>query len=117
MNEAQTCRACRQSFSSAHAHCPHCLSAIHETDMYGEECGGTLTPISVWVQPDGAWEIIGRCSLCGELASTPATTEDNPALLLSIAHRPLAYPPFPIEKIEEMTTAMGGSGSTEGYHA
>lgn len=31
--------------------------------------------------------------------------------LMSIAMKPLAAPPFPIERIEEMTRMMGGEGS------
>lgn len=31
--------------------------------------------------------------------------------LMSIAMRPISRPPFPIEKIEEMTKMMGGEGS------
>jgi len=31
--------------------------------------------------------------------------------LMSIAMRPLANPPFPVERIEEMTAMMGGEGS------
>ena len=30
--------------------------------------------------------------------------------LMSIAMKPLSQPPFPLEKIEEMTTLMGGDG-------
>jgi hypothetical protein len=30
--------------------------------------------------------------------------------LMSIAMRPLSAPPFPIERIEEMTRLMGGDG-------
>ena len=30
--------------------------------------------------------------------------------LMSIAMRPLANPPFPVERIEEMTAMMGGEG-------
>jgi hypothetical protein len=30
--------------------------------------------------------------------------------LMSIALRPLTNPPFPIERIEEMTRLMGGEG-------
>jgi hypothetical protein len=30
--------------------------------------------------------------------------------LMSIAMKPLATPPCPLEKIEEMTRAMGGDG-------
>ena len=31
--------------------------------------------------------------------------------LMSIALRPLASPPFPIERMEELTRLMGGEGS------
>ena len=31
-------------------------------------------------------------------------------LLMSIAMRPLCTPPFPLERIEEMTALMGGEG-------
>ena len=31
--------------------------------------------------------------------------------LMSIALRPLCEPPFPLERIEEMTALMGGEGS------
>lgn len=36
--------------------------------------------------------------------------DDNPMLLMSIAMRPLCTPPFPLERIEEMTALMGGEG-------
>ena len=31
--------------------------------------------------------------------------------LMSIALRPLALPPFPLEHVEKLTALMGGSGS------
>ena len=31
--------------------------------------------------------------------------------LMSIAMKPLCKPPFPLERIEEMTALMGGDGS------
>ena len=31
--------------------------------------------------------------------------------LMSIAMKPLANPPFPLERIEEMTALMGGEGT------
>lgn len=37
--------------------------------------------------------------------------DDNPMKLMSIAMRPISQPPFPIEKIEEMTKMMGDEGS------
>jgi hypothetical protein len=36
--------------------------------------------------------------------------DDNPMKLMSIAMKPLSQPPFPLEKIEEMTALMGGDG-------
>lgn len=39
---------------------------------------------------------------------------DNPMKLMSIAMRPLSQPPFPLERIEEMTALMGGDGAL--YH-
>ncbi len=39
-----------------------------------------------------------RCRLCGKLTSN------------RIAMRPLCTPPFPLERIEEMTALMGGEG-------
>ena len=35
----------------------------------------------------------------------------KPVKLMSIALKPLCQPPFPIERIEEMTLLMGGDGS------
>ena len=30
-----------------YAHCPRCLTAVHEADSEGYECGGKLQPISI----------------------------------------------------------------------
>ena len=35
----------------------------------------------------------------------------SPMKLMSIAMKPLCEPPFPIERIEEMTALMGGDGT------
>lgn len=100
---------------SQRAHCPRCLSGRHGEDTEGYECGGTLEPISVWVKPDGAWELIQRCRLCGELESSPVRQDDNRIKLLSVAAKPLAQPPFPIEKLEQLTALMGGRGDLGGH--
>lgn len=47
---------------------------------------------------------------CGALSSNRIAADDNPMKLMSIAMRPLSAPPFPIERIEEMTRLMGGDG-------
>ena len=33
--------------------------------------------------------------------------------LMSIAMKPVAFPPFPLERIEELTALMGGEGSVD----
>ncbi len=38
------------------------------------------------------------------------SSDDNPIKLMSIAMKPLCEPPFPLERIEEMTALMGGDG-------
>lgn len=97
-------------------HCPCCLSSIHEVDEDGFECGGTLEPISIWVKPSGEWEIIQRCKICGELKSSPFSEDDSPLKALTIASKTLSSPPFPIEKIEQLTKIMGGRGDVGGYY-
>lgn len=98
------------------AHCPNCLASIHEEDEDGFPCGGALQPISIWVRSDDSWEIIQRCRVCGALSSSPVSEDDNPVKLLSLASEPLAAPPFPIEKMVEMTDMVGGQGDVGGYY-
>ena len=39
--------------------------------------------------------------------------DDNPMKLMSIAMKPLCLPPFPLERVEEMTKLMAGDGCME----
>ena len=57
------------------------------------------------------WAIIHRCRRCGQLSSNRIAADDNPMKLMSIAMKPVALPPFPVERIEEMTNLMAGDGS------
>ena len=117
MNENMyRCKNCGWEGELKADHCPHCLSSVHSEDSEGYECLGTLQPVSILVDEKGNWDIVSRCSRCGELVSYPVCEEDNPLVLLSIASRPLAMPPFPIEKTEELTLMMGGQGDMEGYY-
>ena len=97
-------------------HCPNCLCGMHELTEDDLDCGGTLKPIAIWVDKQDDWRIIQRCSLCGEIHDSKASADDSPIKLMSIASMPLARPPFPLEKIEELTLMMGGRGSTEGFY-
>ena len=95
-----TCRACGWPVGPAGAgtqhrnHCPNCLASVHLDDEPGDRsagCGGLMEPVSVWVRKGGEWAII----------SNRVAADDNPALLLSLAVKPLASPPFPLDHLSE----------------
>lgn len=86
-------------------HCPKCLSSVHVDIEPGDRaslCKGTMEPVSVWVRKGGEWAIIHRCRECGDLSSNRIAADDNPALLMSIAVKPLAMTPFPLNKLEDI---------------
>lgn len=94
-------------------HCPYCLCSQHLDITPGDreaDCGGLMEPIAVWVRKKGEWAIIHRCKSCGALSSNRIAADDNPMKLMSLAMKPVSSPPFPLERIEEMTKAMGGEG-------
>lgn len=92
-------------------HCPYCLSSLHVDNEPGDresDCGGIMEPIAVWVRKNGEWAIIHRCKICGTLSSNRVAADDDPTKLMSIAMKPIAFPPFPLERLKELTAAMGG---------
>lgn len=106
-----TCRSCgKPVYAPAYGtrqrnHCPHCLTSIHADNVPGDRaslCRGIMEPVSVWVRRGGEWAVIHRCRLCGALRSNRIAGDDNFALLLSIAARPLAEPPVPLDQIETL---------------
>ena len=97
-------------------HCPNCLTSLHldiEPGDRASDCGGYMEPVAVWVKKNEEWAIIHRCRQCGKMSSNRIAADDNPMKLMSIAMKPLATPPFPLERIKEMTKLMGGNGSME----
>ncbi|MFB4315059.1 RNHCP domain-containing protein [Actinomadura sp. 21ATH] len=80
-------------------HCPGCLHSLHLRDRDGgpSECRSGMAPISIAVPRDGDWTIVHRCGRCGVLASSPVRADDNRLILMRMAVRPLAQPPFPLE--------------------
>ena len=72
-----------------------------------------MEPVAVWVRKGGEWAVIHRCSRCGQTSSNRIAADDNPMKLMSIAMRPLTAPPFPLERLEEITRLMGGDGGLE----
>ncbi|WP_019850848.1 ribosome small subunit-dependent GTPase A [Desulfitobacterium sp. PCE1] len=106
--ESFTCKACGtlvvpEGAGSQHRnHCPKCLSSVHVDNEPGDRaslCKGIMEPVSVWVRKGGEWAIIHRCRTCGTLNSNRIAADDNPALLISIAVKPLAMTPFPLDKL------------------
>lgn len=119
-NDSFTCKVCTRLVTPENAgsthrnHCPNCLTSLHLDNEPGDresDCGGIMDAIGVWVRKNGEWAIIRRCRRCGKLSSNRVAADDNPMKLMSIALKPLCTPPFPIERIEEMTGFMGGDGS------
>jgi hypothetical protein len=58
-----------------------------------------MEPIAITVRGDGEWVLVHRCTGCDELDLNRTAGDDNPLILLRVAVRPLAQPPFPIERI------------------
>jgi RNHCP domain-containing protein len=61
------------------------------------DCGGSMEPIAVCVRPGGEWALVHRCSGCGALHVNRIAGDDNALMLMRLAVRPLAQPPFPLE--------------------
>ena len=83
-------------------HCPNCLWSRHVDDDPGDraaECGSAMEPIAVCVRGAGEWVLVHRCTFCDEIHLNRTAGDDNPLLLIQVAVRPLAHPPFPLERI------------------
>ena len=67
---------------------------------------GSSTPrvasegFDLYIRKGGEWAIIHRCKICGVLHSNRVAADDNPMLLMSLAVKPLAAPPFPLDRLE-----------------
>ncbi len=116
------CAVCGREVSAAGAgtqhrnHCPYCLSSLHLDDRPGDRaanCGGTMDAVAVWVRGDGEWALVHRCRSCGTLHSNRVAADDNPALLLSLAIKPLAQPPFPLSSLDRLLGDPGRPDSNE----
>ncbi|MGH2540740.1 MAG: RNHCP domain-containing protein [Actinomycetota bacterium] len=86
-------------------HCPNCLWSSHVDDGPGDRaarCGSLMEPIAITVRGDGEWILVHRCSGCDVLHLNRTAGDDNPLILLRVAVKPLAQPPFPIERIGQL---------------
>lgn len=81
-------------------HCPSCLHSRHVFDQATggpSTCRGAMSPIAIAVPRAGDWRVIHRCARCDELASDSVREDDNQLVVMRMAVRPLAEPPFPLE--------------------
>jgi hypothetical protein len=103
------CRNCALAVSldapgTAHRnHCPNCLWSRHlDADVPGDraaDCGASMEPLAISVRGDGEWVLVHRCNGCDEIHLNRTAGDDNPIMLMQLAVRPLARPPFPLERI------------------
>ena len=83
-------------------HCPRCLWSLHLDLTTGDRrcgCRGPMEPIAVWVRKGGEWAIVHRCTTCGAMRTNRIAGDDNDLVLVSLAIRPLAQPPFPLDRM------------------
>jgi hypothetical protein len=83
-------------------HCPWCLRSVHLDIKAGDRaasCGGVMEPIAISVRHGKEWAIIHRCGVCGALKENRIAGDDNEMALLSLAVRPVAQPPFPLDRL------------------
>lgn len=86
-------------------HCPRCLHSRHVVDRRRDEpstCRAPMEPIAVATGRSGRWRLVHRCSRCGDLDARPVAEDDNQLLLVRLAVRPLAQPPFPLEPFGDL---------------
>ena len=57
---------------------------------------------AITVRGDGEWVLIHRCLGCDEVHLNRTAGDDSPLLLLRLAVRPLAQPPFPLDLVARM---------------
>lgn len=100
------CRHCKrpvspESYGTRHRnHCPYCLWSLHLDETPGDRravCKASMEPIGIWVKRDGEWAIIHRCTQCGAIRTNRIAGDDSPWAMMSLAAKPLAQPPFPLE--------------------
>jgi hypothetical protein len=106
------CRNCRLDVSmdapgTEHRnHCPSCLWSRHlDASAPGDraaDCGASMEPIAVWVRSDGEWALVHRCGECATVHVNRIAGDDNPLMLMRLAVRPLAQPPFPLELLSRL---------------
>ena len=83
-------------------HCPSCLWSRHVDDVPGDRaagCDAAMEPVGISSRRDGEWAVVHRCRGCRTVHLTRIAGDDNPLVLMQLAVRPLATPPFPLDRL------------------
>jgi hypothetical protein len=87
-------------------HCPGCLWSQHlDDDVPGDrdaQCSASMAPIAICVRDDGEWALVHLCGGCATVHLNRIAGDDNPLMLMRLAVRPLAQPPFPLEWLSRL---------------
>jgi hypothetical protein len=86
-------------------HCPSCLWSRHLDNTPGDRgsnCSGSMEPIAICVRADGEWALVHRCAGCATVRVNRIAGDDNPLVLMRLAVKPLAQPPFPLEWLSRL---------------
>ena len=99
-------------------HCCRCLWSLHVDMRPGDRrsgCRGLMEPIAIWVQRNGEWALVHRCTDCGVVRTNRIAGDDSGLLLMSLAVRPLARPPFPLDALchRQGAASQGGHPAIE----
>ena len=105
---AFVCEHCQQTVAGAppgtehRNHCPWCLWSVHLDIRPGDRrssCRDLMEPIAVAVARGGEWLIVHRCGRCKVIRVNRIGGDDSELVLMSLAARPLAQPPFPLDRL------------------
>jgi len=93
----------KQAPGTAHRnHCPSCLWSRHLDDVPGDRaasCDAAMEPVGISSRRDGEWAVVHRCRGCRTVHLNRIAGDDNPLALMQLAVRPLARPPFPLDRL------------------
>jgi hypothetical protein len=92
-------------------HCPSCLCSLHVDMKIGDRrsgCKGVMEPIAISVRYNGEWAIVHRCRKCSLIRTNRIASDDHELALMSLAVRPLAKPPFPLETLHRCKDQNAG---------
>ena len=96
INDSFICSVCGHENPPAQKtcrnHCRHCLSSQHVDNLPGDracDCHGILMPIGLEYKGGEPQQIVFRCKKCEKLGRNKIALDDNRAVLLELAGKPV----------------------------